>query len=295
MPRSTRPRLPVFWAVLWLAPLAASAPSARAQETRIEVIPLAQRPAESLAPLVQRLIGAETIVTAASGKLIVNGTPAAISRVRELVRELDTPARSLWISVRQDADASASVRGAAVSGQVQSGGVTVRVPETVETRRGNTVETRTTRTEVRGAFASGSEQATDSTLQQVRASEGLPAFIRTGQALPVTPTTVVPGPGGPVVAGGTGYVPVETGFYATPYLSGDIVTLELSARKEGISRSGAIETQALATTVSGRLGEWIELGEALRSESARTSGLLSAAGMQASERRSVLVRIEEIR
>lgn len=268
---------------------------ARSQETRIEVIPVRNRPAESLAPALQRMLGAGAVVTAASGKLIVNASPADLARVRELLRDLDTPARSLWISVRQDADSSGSYRAGGVSGQAGAGGVRVTVPETTETRHGNTVERRTTRTEVRGAFAEGSQQSSDSALQQLRATEGLPAFIRVGSAMPVTQTQVTPVPGGAVVSGGTAYVNADTGFYVTPLLAGDLVTLELSAVKERISRAGVLDTQALETTVSGRLGEWISLGEILRSEKARRSGLFAAAGMQSNERASVLVRVDEIR
>jgi hypothetical protein len=263
------------------------------QETRIEVIPVRNRPAESLVPALQRALGAGAIVTSASGQLIVNASPAVLARVHELLPYLDTVARSLWISVRQEGDGSGSYRGGGVSGQVASGGVTVTVPETTETRRGNTVERRTTRTEVRGAFAQGSQSSSDSAVQQVRATEGLPALIRVGTAVPVP--QVAPGPGGTVVSGGTTYVSAETGFYVTPLLAGDLVTLELSATKERISAGGVLDGQALETTVSGRLGEWISLGEILRSENARRSGLFAAAGLQSSERASIQVRVDEIK
>ena len=271
-----------------------TAPAA-AQETRIEVIPVHNRPAESLAPVLQRMLGGEAIVTAASGRLIVNASPAVLARVRGLLRELDTAARSLWVSVRQEGEASASYGAGGVSGQVTSGGVRVTVPETTETRRGTSVERRTTHTEVRGAFAAGSQQSSDATLQQVRATEGLPAFIRVGSAVPVTQTQVTPGPGGSIVSGGTSYVAAETGFYVTPLLGGEFVTLELSATKERISPAGVIESQAVETTVSGRLGEWISLGQILRSENARRSGLFAAAGLQSNESANIFVRVDEIR
>lgn len=259
------------------------------------MIPVRNRPAESLVPVLQRMLGAEAVVTAASGKLIVNASPAVLARVRELLRDLDTAARSLWISVRQDADASSSYRAGGVSGQVAAGGVRVSVPETTETRRGNTVERRTTHTEVRGAFAEGGQQTSDAALQQVRATEGLPAFIRVGSAMPVAQTQVTPGPGGAVVSGGTAYVNADTGFYVTPLLAGDLVTLELAATRERISPTGILDSQALETTVSGRLSEWISLGEILRSEKARRSGLFAAAGLQSNEHASVLVRVDEIK
>jgi type II secretory pathway component GspD/PulD (secretin) len=278
-----------------LALVVLAIPPSLAQETRIEVMAVRNRPAESLAQDLQRILGEAAVVTAASGRVIVNASPAVLARARDLLRELDTPARSLWISVRQDEVASGSYRAGGVSGQVTTGGVTAGVPATTETRRGNTVERTTTHTEVRGAFAQGNQQSSDATLQQVRATEGMPAFISVGSALPVTQAVVAPGPAGPTVSGGTSYVPVETGFYVTPLLAGDLVTLDLSATKERIRPEGVIDTRALQTTVSGRLGEWISLGEVLRSETARRSGLFAAAGLQSNEHASVLVRVDEIR
>lgn len=274
--------------------MALAAP-ALAQDTRIEVMSVHNRPAESLASDLQSILGEAAVVTAASGRVIVNASPTVLARARDLLRELDTPARSLWITVRQDQDTSGSYRAGGVSGQVATGGVTVSVPATTETRHGSTVERTTTRTEVRGAFAQGSQQSTDATLQQVRATEGLPAFIRVGSAVPVSQAVVTPGPAGPIVSGGTSYVPVDTGIHVRPLLAGDLVTLELSATKDRILPSGAIGTQALETTVSGRLGEWISLGEILRSEASRRSGLFAAAGLQSNEHASVSVRVDEVR
>jgi hypothetical protein len=52
-----------------------------------------------------------------------------------------------------------------------------------------------------------------------------------------------------------------SGFIAVPQLNGERVTIEISPRDDTPGRQpGTINTQQLVTTVSGRLGEWLELG-----------------------------------
>ena len=66
------------------------------------------------------------------------------------------------------------------------------------------------------------------------------------------------------------YGQAGTGFAVLPRVSGSNVVLEIGARQEAFTRSGAIQGQRAVSTVSGRLGEWIELGGA-SSASTRSS------------------------
>jgi hypothetical protein len=50
----------------------------------------------------------------------------------------------------------------------------------------------------------------------------------------------------------------------------------------------------VSTTVSGRLGEWLSLGEIGRESEASGSGILSASQASRSELRTVRVKVEEI-
>jgi hypothetical protein len=72
------------------------------------------------------------------------------------------------------------------------------------------------------------------------------------------------------------------------------VTLEILTEGECIDARGVVEGTRARTTVSGRLGEWIELGGALR----RRSGADAGSSMQViwfSEDRSIRVLVEEVR
>ena len=77
-----------------------------------------------------------------------------------------------------------------------------------------------------------------------------------------------------------------TGFEVTPRLSGDRVTLEIAAQREVPgSRPGSVQSQRTVSTVSARLGDWIELAGA---DSARNTGTSAAV-----RSRRVWVKVEE--
>ena len=90
----------------------------------------------------------------------------------------------------------------------------------------------------------------------------------------------------------------QTGFVATPRLSGDRFTLEISPsqQRSGTSRHDAdAAMQSLVTTVSGRLGEWIELGGVTATETGATTGLIVWGARSELTRYSAWVKVEEVR
>ena len=105
---------------------------------------------------------------------------------------------------------------------------------------------------------------------------------------------VVPAPGGSTVVAGTAFAESGTGFHVLPRLSGDLVTLELWA--ENTRGEGPVVVgQDLRTTVTGRLGEWIEVGSAIHQAETRAKEILGASFRAVSEERSVRLRVDEVR
>ena len=264
-----------------------------ADDTVVEVIGLNHRPAEDVAAILEPLAGPGGVVTAARGKLLVRATPAALAQIRKALAEIDVPARPLWITVKQSLDRSSTGSGADVSGGVTVGGNT-RVTESTSagTPAGVTVERHARRSTVTGAFGQGSAQESSEGTQRLQVLEGGRAFIRVGRTVPVAQATIVEAPSGPVAVAGTAYPEADEGFYVIPRLSGDLVTLEVETAADRVDYSGTMNVQRLRTTVSGRLGEWISLGSASRTEEGRESGVLATGRRQVSEERSVLLKVE---
>jgi hypothetical protein len=113
---------------LLLAVLALAPAPARADETVLKVIPLKNRPAADLVPVLAPIAGPEGSVTALETRLVVRATPQALARIEALLRTLDTPLRSLVISVSQGVATTSAGQSAGVGGGVSTGSTTVVVP-----------------------------------------------------------------------------------------------------------------------------------------------------------------------
>ena len=90
------------------------------------------------------------------------------------------------------------------------------------------------------------------------------------------------------------YQDVGRGFYATPRLNGRRVTLDISQQSASQGGYGSINSPSLSTTVSGRLGEWIELGGSGRQASGNQGGALSLSSSDARDNRSIWLMVEEV-
>jgi len=91
------------------------------------------------------------------------------------------------------------------------------------------------------------------------------------------------------------YAQANTGIAVMPRVSGNNVTLEIGAQQEAFTRGGAIQGARAVSTVSGRLGEWIDLGGAGSTSMRSDSGILSSRERNASANRGIWVKVEELR
>jgi hypothetical protein len=89
----------------------------------------------------------------------------------------------------------------------------------------------------------------------------------------------------------------STGFEVIPRLSGNTVYLEITPQREQFAPgpSGAIQSERVASTVSGGLGEWIDLGGASSAASRSDSGILSYRERATTGNHSIWVKVEELR
>ena len=181
----------------------------------------------------------------------------------------------LLISVRQDGDVEQSARSAGVGGRViLSPGAS-----------GATIEGR-----LQDERRTGNERIS----QQVQVIEGGIAAINVGQSVPLPGRVVTRTVNGVMVQETTGYRDIGTGFQVSPRINGERVTLEINPQREQAGPGGTVNMQRAYSTVSGRLGEWIELGGSNISESRTGSGLASGGSVQRSEQRNIWVKVDEL-
>ncbi|MGB7739273.1 MAG: secretin N-terminal domain-containing protein [Steroidobacteraceae bacterium] len=258
------------------------------QAESLETIPLHYRTAEDLLPILQPLVPRGSVITGTGDVLFVRADAATLGQLREAVARLDRAPRQLLITVGQATTAQGggtSVRG---SGTIGSGDVQVGVNRPPATSAGGQVVVR-----------SGTASDDIRNVSSVRALEGYETYVSLGQSRPFTSMTVTGGvyyP--PVVSQSTGFRDVQTGFYATPRVNGDRVTLEISSRQQRLpneGRNAPVATGSVNTTVTGRLGEWLQIGGSIDSSGGSNSGLVTWGTRSDLTQYSAWVKVDEVR
>lgn len=266
-------------------------------QTTVEVILLKYRQADQVIPVLQPLLGREASISNFQNQLVIRATPAELAQVKRVLAGIDTPPRRLLITVRQDADVSGSRREAEVSGSIGNNNARVTVPGS-GSREGGNVVLRDGDDRLRARVVDSSQAGGERTAQTVQVLEGYSAFIRAGESQPVrnrqVVRTMVNGQWVDRVVETTDYREATTGFNVRPRLQGEMVTLDIDPQRETFDeqRRGTVNVQRVSTTVSGRLGEWMDLGGISEERSNDSSGILSTRSVRSSDRRGVQVKVE---
>jgi len=230
------PRLPLTLALLvWLVQAVADYP--------LEIIPLRHQTVEQMLPLLQPFVEQGGAVTGMNGQLIIRTSPENLRQLRAIIRKFDRAPRQLRIAVRQGGAARLQHRSMGAEGTLQGekGSLTIGRP-------GDGIDVHLN--EHNRSYSTDAER-------YVRATEGMPAFIQSGLSVPLITGGIGPW-GRPWVQ--QQYHDATSGFYVTPWISGDRVTLEISPFRTQPAGAGAFRVQNIETRVTGRLGEWIPIG-----------------------------------
>ena len=264
--------------------------AAGAQQMQIEVIDLNNRMPDEVIRVIRPLLVPGGSVTGSGDKLIVKTTPANLQDIRNILAAIDKPARRLMITVTQGISTSAAGSQRSYSGRIGNEEVSISSggPDDADVT-GNHIEfravDRNSNNNSRGGYT-------------IQALEGEPAFIHSGVSVPLATQTTRITPNGTIVTNTTReYRDVGSGFYVLPRLNGDRVTLMISTEQSSVNsgQGPAFNIQNVQTTVSGRLGEWLEIGGIGQVRSSSSSSTLSSANFQTHESRPVLIKVEEIR
>lgn len=238
-----------------------------AAQQEMEIVPLHYRSIEQVLPVLQPLVEQGGTISGMNNQLIVRASRRNRDEIRRALLAIDTPLRRLMIRVSQSRDA-----------QVRQGGAQFG------RAGGNNA----------GVYGTRRQQDANSS-QMVQVVEGGRAFIQIGQSLPLRMRQVVIGPRGAVINESTVYHDVGQGFHVEAHLAGDRVTLEISPQSDSLGTPpGSVNTQRISSTVSGRLGEWIELGGSGELARNREYGTTSIGTGSVRETRSIWLLVDEL-
>lgn len=283
-----------LFALLVLSLLAGSS----AAEQSLEVIRLRHKTADQVLPVIEPLVEKGGVVSGQLNSVFIRASRANREEIKQAIAAIDTPLRRLLISVRQDNEVADFAAGAGVSGRIGNGDLSVganRGAAGDPSRQGSgNAEVRSSRTLIRGSAYSTRGEASDRVSQQVQTVEGGRAFIQIGQSFPVAMREVFVGRAGVGVSEQIVYRDIGSGFFAQPAIAGQNVTIEISPQQESLSASGVINSGRISTTVSGRLGEWIELGGTGQSTASTSTGTTQYSTRGSLDQRRVLLKVEEL-
>jgi hypothetical protein len=224
---------------------------------------LNQVSAAEVAEVVRDVISADSSVNYFQNKLIVKATPTEIEQIRSLLKTLDATGRQLWIAVKVDGGGSAN------SSQ-----------QTIETspshHNGSSTSTTTTVTiDQRSHSTSGAGG------HGVRATEGSPAYITTGQTVAMRR----------VINGQHHIIESSSGFYATARINNDSVAIKIDQQRNHLE-GGTIISQQLQSRVSGALGQWIAIGSVSDSQQRDNQSYTDRSASQHSGGGTIYIKVD---
>ena len=246
--------------------------SAFAAETIIEVIPLTNRPAFEILPLLAPLLGNTAQLIDNGSNLLVKTTPDRLAEIKAIVNQLDVRQSNLVITVIQSRQTTADELNAAARAQLN-------VPVNDPSRAGGRVIGHLYQTQAKDA---------DESTQTVRTMEGVPAHIKVGNIYPRQYSSTYG------YATATELTEATTGFAVTPRLAGQQVILSVSPWSDRMNGRGQIEIRNAQSTIRINLGEWVELGGVGENSNSSTNSTLVNTRQIDKSQMHILVKVDRV-
>ncbi|MDP2695269.1 MAG: hypothetical protein Q8O58_10455 [Gallionella sp.] len=265
----------------------------------LEIIALKYRSAEEVLPVIRPLLDKNAIASGMNYQLILRTSPRNLEEIKRLLESIDVAPRRLKITVMQNVDSETVARLTEVSGNVGlSRNARIAVPGSGDSS-GLNVELVQGQDRLKARVISTRSLEDERNTQQLQVLEGNRALVRSGQSVPVPQRQVIQNQWGTQVIDSTQYQEAGSGFYVLPRISGDRVTLEISTQNDAfVPDSGdqpVMRVQQTSSTVSGRLGEWLEVGGLGQQKDYDDPTISTRGTSRAREQRSVLIKVEEIK
>ena len=254
-----------------------------AHAASLHTIQLQNRQADEIIPIVEPMLGAGEVITGRGYKIFLRASAQTLAEVQEIIDALDIAAKMLQISVFQGSERSLEKTSASANLRIETGAGSIGVGNNDGNGAGNI---NYSDGNISGEISASTtrQRSRSNPVHQLRIAEGAEGFIETGKQIPFFGLE-------------GGYQAVTTGFYVLPRVSGDRVTLRVSPFKNALSRSGngSIDTQSANTIISGRLGEWLQIGGVSSSSSSSRSGIGSYSSSNSESEDGIWIRAELLR
>ncbi len=248
-----------------------------ANETVIDIIPVYNRPASELQPLLSPLLETSEQIIANGNNLIVKATPIRLEELKKLIKKLDIRLKNLSITVIQSRTKTAQALNASANFKLNKA-----------------LDKSNLNGHTQGLFAQTEGFKNSDSTQVIKTLEGRSAYIKTGTNHPIQNINIYdPGYGYPTISTNTEFIETSTGFLVTPRLTGDQVTLNITPWSDKMNNMGIIETHGANTTLRINLGEWVEIGGVTESNQISSNKSLSHSYSTANKKMRIIIKVDK--
>ena len=256
-----------------------------AAETIIEVIPLFNRPASEIIPLLSPLLEDTDRIIADGDSLLVKTRPERLGDIIMFIDKLDTPVNNLIITVIQSRHTTAEELNTAAR-------INLKLQRNERLKSSGRIA---------GHYYQTQDQSSTESTQTIRVMEGNTAHINAGNTYPLQNVQIYnSGYGYPAVSTTTEFINATTGFAVTPRLveenpslAEQQVILDVSPWSEKVNTRGQLQTRNAQSTIKIKLGEWVELGGI--DENSHSSAIVNLATIRQTNqnRLHILVKVDK--
>ena len=267
-----------------------------AEVMQLEVIPLQNRSADEIIPILQPLVHDGGTLTGMNNQLIIKTTSSNLIELKQILSGIDKAARRLMITVKQNIGGNLNTQEHNLSGRYADDNISISSKNRSD-NKGLVIEGKDSDgNKIRYRNLNSQSNLDDKNTFNVQTIDGKPAFVQTGQQVPISSRNAYLTPGGVVVQDTIDYHDVSSGFYVLPRVNGDRVTIFISPQLARVqdNQTAIFEIQNAETTTVGRLGEWMEIGGISQQIKSNTRENLSSRSQRGEETRTILVKVEEI-
>lgn len=277
--------------VVFLAFLVLPLPLMAAEQ--LEIIELRYRLVEDVIPVLQPLLAPDGVMTGMGNQLIVRTSAGNLHDIRRALAVVDRPPRRLAIQVSQERRRHGQEHSLGLSAR---DGSTMTITDGRNTAASAEAKIGSDRSGLAIRGDAALEHRHGRTLQSMQVLDGSPALIHIGRSLAVPMRRITVSANRIQVSETVQYVDIGQGFYATPRLNGNQMTVEITpySEEESSRGGGHVDTRRLSTTVSGQLGQWIELGAGSSQSTKSQTRILGTGSAASSDQQSIWLRVDEI-
>lgn len=245
----------------------------------MEIISLKHQTVEQMLPMLKPFLSEDGTVTGMNGQLVIKTSPENLAQLKQIIHKFDRTPRQLRITVREEKSAAYRRHNLDVRGQLPAGKNGNIVMGQPEARQGVQVQA-----------AGGNQTWSTDANHFLRATEGMPAFIQAGVSVPLA-TGYQDGWGR--FYRERSYQDITSGFYVTPWVNGQQVTLDIRPfSRQPLDPLGSYRKQEISTRISGRLGEWIDIGGVSMQGQGGRQGVTGLESASVSRQTPVSVKVE---